>query len=149
MTQDRWQAGARWLRSVQNSDGGWGELPRSYDDPSFKGQGPTTPSQTAWALLCLMTAGDYQSVSVRRGIDYLLCSSATMDPGKTDIGQELDFPKVFYLRYHLYAPYFPLLALDVLDFDKDDILSMRFPLYIMLDSITLVERDRGNVVSDV
>jgi squalene-hopene/tetraprenyl-beta-curcumene cyclase len=111
MTQDRWQAGARWLRSVQNSDGGWGELPRSYDDPSLKGQGPTTPSQTAWALLCLMTTGDFQSESVQRGIHYLISSQRDDGSWHENYWTGTGFPKVFYLRYHLYATYFPLLAL--------------------------------------
>ncbi len=111
MTKERWQAAARWLRSVQNFDGGWGELPRSYEDPSLKGQGPTTPSQTAWALLALMTLGDFQSASVRRGIDYLIRTQRSDGSWQDNYWTGTGFPKVFYLRYHLYATYFPLLAL--------------------------------------
>ncbi len=111
MSQDRWQAAANWLRSVQNADGGWGELPHSYDNPTFKGKGPTTPSQTAWALLCLMTLGDFRSASVRRGIDFLIHSQREDGSWEDRYWTGTGFPKVFYLRYHLYATYFPLLAL--------------------------------------
>jgi squalene-hopene/tetraprenyl-beta-curcumene cyclase len=103
--------GATWVRSVQNDDGGWGESQRSYDDPSAKGRGVSTASQTAWALLTLFAAGDFESESVRRGVAYLLDRQAEdgswQDPTWTGTG----FPRVFYLRYHLYAVYFPLLAL--------------------------------------
>ena len=66
------QQGAEWLRMVQNSDGGWGETCGSYDDPTTRGIGPSTPSQTAWAIMGLLAAGDTRSESVQRGILYLL-----------------------------------------------------------------------------
>ena len=56
---------------VQNPDGGWGETCDSYDDPNAKGIGPSTPSQTAWAVMGLMAANDTRSDSVARGIAYL------------------------------------------------------------------------------
>ncbi|HEY2910312.1 MAG TPA: squalene--hopene cyclase, partial [Gemmataceae bacterium] len=62
----------RWLREVQNADGGWGESCRSYDDPSMAGIGPSTASQTAWALLGLVAAGEAASEEVRAGIEYLI-----------------------------------------------------------------------------
>ncbi len=61
------QQGAEWLRMVQNADGGWGETVGSYDDPSLRGQGESTPSQTAWAILGLLAANDTRSDSVARG----------------------------------------------------------------------------------
>ncbi len=101
----------RWLESVQQENGGWGETPASYDDPSLRGQGPTTPSQTAWALMGLLAAGRVDDESVRRGVRYLLETQnpdGTWDePWWTGTG----FPKVFYLRYHLYRIYWPLMAL--------------------------------------
>jgi len=105
------QAGARWVRRHQNSDGGWGELPRSYDDPSTKGQGPSTAAQTAWALLTLFAAGDADSLSVHRGIRYLLETQLPDGSWYDEPWTGTGFPRVFYLRYHLYATYFPLVAL--------------------------------------
>jgi squalene-hopene/tetraprenyl-beta-curcumene cyclase len=105
------QQAAEWLRSVQHADGGWGETCSSYDDPNTKGIGPSTPSQTAWAVLGLLAAGDTRSDSVARGIAYLLRTQhkngSWQEPQLTGTG----FPRVFYLKYHLYATYFPLLAL--------------------------------------
>ena len=66
------QQGAEWLRMMQNPDGGWGETVGSYDDPNLRGQGESTPSQTAWAILGLLAANDIRSDSVARGIAYLL-----------------------------------------------------------------------------
>lgn len=107
----RLQAAANWLKSKQQANGGWGETPRSYDEPHLRGTGPVTPSQTAWALLGLMAAGHTQSKAVERGIQYLVDTQnadGTWDePWYTGTG----FPKVFYLRYHLYRHYFPLMAL--------------------------------------
>lgn len=68
----RLQKGADWLEACQQSDGGWGETPRTYDEPELRGQGPTTASQTAWALMGLMAAGRVDSDAVKRGIQYLL-----------------------------------------------------------------------------
>jgi len=106
------QRAAAWLRSVQNADGGWGETCRSYDDPAqFKARGPSTASQTAWALMGLLNAGDTDSPQVRRGLDYLLrtqrADGSWDEPWFTGTG----FPRVFYLRYHLYCHTFPLWAL--------------------------------------
>ncbi len=106
----RIQAAALWLKSKQQDSGGWGETPQSYDDPSLRGQGPATASQTAWALLGLIAAGEAGSEAARRGIGYLLETQqddGTWDePWWTGTG----FPKVFYLKYHLYRIYFPLMA---------------------------------------
>jgi squalene-hopene/tetraprenyl-beta-curcumene cyclase len=102
---------AAWLRQVQQSCGGWGETCQSYNDPSLAGQGTPTASQTAWALLALIAAGEGRSDSVRRGIDYL---AATQEPDGNwheDQFTGTGFPKVFYLKYHLYRLYFPLMAL--------------------------------------
>jgi squalene-hopene/tetraprenyl-beta-curcumene cyclase len=104
------QAG-EFLRSYQNADGGWGESCASYDDPGSKATGPSTASQTAWALLGLFAGGDYSTASVQRGIAYLLGTQTPdgrwEEPWFTGTG----FPRVFYLKYHLYSQYFPLLAL--------------------------------------
>ncbi len=103
--------GAAWIASCQNADGGWGETPASYDDPALKGKGASTASQTAWAILGLLAAGERDSDAVRRGVDHLL---ETREPGgawREDAWTGTGFPRVFYLKYHLYAVYFPLMAL--------------------------------------
>jgi squalene-hopene/tetraprenyl-beta-curcumene cyclase len=101
----------RWVRNVQNDDGGWGESQRSYDDPATKGCGPSTASQTAWALMTLFGGGDYESDAVRRGIERLLVTQLPDGSWYDEAWTGTGFPRVFYLRYHLYATYFPLLAL--------------------------------------
>jgi squalene-hopene/tetraprenyl-beta-curcumene cyclase len=105
------QQAAEWLRSVQNADGGWGETCGSYDDPNIKGVGPSTPSQTAWAVLGLLAAGDTRSDCVGRGIAYLLKNHKKDGSWDEPFFTGTGFPRVFYLKYHLYRQYFPLLAL--------------------------------------
>jgi squalene-hopene/tetraprenyl-beta-curcumene cyclase len=105
------QQAAEWLRMMQNPDGGWGETIGSYDDVNFKGVGISTSSQTAWAVLGLMAAGDYRSESLARGIAYLL-DSQQADGGWSEVPYTgTGFPRVFYLKYHSYPWYFPLVAL--------------------------------------
>jgi squalene-hopene/tetraprenyl-beta-curcumene cyclase len=104
--------GANWLLNHQHACGGWGESSDSYEQPEARGQGPVTASQTAWALLGLMAAGLRNHRAVERGIYYLL--DTQRPDGAWD---ELEFtgtgfPRVFYLRYHYYPVYFPLLALS-------------------------------------
>ena len=101
-----------WLAAIQNADGGWGEDGSSYR-LDYRGHepAPSTPSQTAWALLALMAAGDVEHPAVARGIDYLLRTRG--GDGFWDEARytATGFPRVFYLRYHGYAKFFPLWAL--------------------------------------
>jgi squalene-hopene/tetraprenyl-beta-curcumene cyclase len=105
------QRAALWLESTQQPSGAWGETCQSYDDPTLKGIGTPTPSQTAWATLGLIAAGRAFSPAVRNGVDYLvqtqLPDGSWDEPQFTGTG----FPRVFYLRYHLYRLYFPLMAM--------------------------------------
>lgn len=113
------QQAAEWIRAVQNGDGGWGETCGTYDDPDQRGVGPSTPSQTAWALLGLLAAGDTRSDSVAKGVRWLIDrqhedgSWDELMPGRNGESYYTGtgFPRVFYLGYHLYKQYFPLLAL--------------------------------------
>ncbi len=105
-------AAANWLLACQQPGGGWGESPASYADGRLRGQGPVTPSQTAWALMGLVAAGHHNHPAVLRGVEFLLArqrADGTWDePEFTGTG----FPRVFYLRYHYYPVYFPMLALS-------------------------------------
>ncbi|MDE2291273.1 MAG: squalene--hopene cyclase [Elusimicrobia bacterium] len=105
------QKAANWLASVQRPDGGWGETCATYNDPSLKGAGPSTPSQTAWAILGLMAADRIDDEAVERGVAHLL--STQRSDGSWDEAEftGTGFPKVFYLEYTLYRHSFPLLAL--------------------------------------
>ncbi|MEM6354180.1 MAG: squalene--hopene cyclase [Pseudomonadota bacterium] len=102
-----------WLKSVQHEDGGWGESLESYEDQGRGFNQPSTPSQTAWAVLGLMSAGETESPAVKRGIDWLAQApreeggARWHEPHFTGTG----FPKVFYLKYHGYAAFFPLWAM--------------------------------------
>jgi squalene-hopene/tetraprenyl-beta-curcumene cyclase len=100
-----------WLRAIQNADGGWGESCASYDNDVFT-PAPSTPSQTAWAILGLLAGGDTTSRSLHHGIEYLLERQRADGSWNEDLSTGTGFPKVFYLTYHLYRLYFPLLALS-------------------------------------
>jgi squalene-hopene/tetraprenyl-beta-curcumene cyclase len=106
------QQAAEWLRMVQNPDGGWGETCGSYDDPSTRGIGPSTASQTAWGVMGLLAAGDTRSESVQKGILYLLENQRPDGSWDEDQYTGTGFPRVFYLAYHLYRDFFPLIALS-------------------------------------
>ncbi|MBI3615751.1 MAG: squalene--hopene cyclase [Candidatus Omnitrophica bacterium] len=105
------QRAGQWLVSRQNLDGGWGESCRSYDDPTVKGQGPSTGSQTAWALMSLISLGMVANAAFRRGLEFLLTGQQPDGNWPEELFTGTGFPKVFYLKYHLYRTYFPLLAL--------------------------------------
>jgi len=105
------QQAAEWVRSVQNADGGWGETVGSYDDPNLRGQGDSTASQTAWAIMGLLAVGDTRSECVARGMAYLLRTQNKDGSWDEAFFTGTGFPRVFYLMYHLYRQYFPLIAL--------------------------------------
>jgi squalene-hopene/tetraprenyl-beta-curcumene cyclase len=105
------QRGLEWVRSIQNFDGGWGESCESYSRKSFVAA-PSTPSQTAWAVLALLGGGDTTSTSLRDGIDYLIRTQKSDGTWDEELATGTGFPQVFYLCYHLYRNSFPLLALN-------------------------------------
>ena len=111
MTEDWVRRGHDWLASCQNEDGGWGENCKSYDDPTLKGRGPSTASQTAWALMGLCACGDLDSTTVQRGLQYLIDTQNADGSWTEDEITGTGFPKVFYLKYDMYRNNFPLLAL--------------------------------------
>jgi squalene-hopene/tetraprenyl-beta-curcumene cyclase len=101
-----------WLLSIQNADGGWGEDATSYrlDYKGFEGAS-TTASQTAWALLGLMAAGEVENPAVVRGVEYLITTQSQKGLWDEQRYTATGFPRVFYLRYHGYSKFFPLWAL--------------------------------------
>ena len=103
--------GSRWLLSCQQKSGGWGESPESYANLATKGQGQVTASQTAWALMGLVAAGHARDPSVLRGIQYLLETQSEDGTWQETNFTGTGFPRVFYLRYHMYPLYFPSLAI--------------------------------------
>jgi squalene-hopene/tetraprenyl-beta-curcumene cyclase len=109
-TDPRLGRAAAWLEEIQNPDGGWGEDGRSYDDPAWIGRGPSTASQTAWALIALHALGE-RTPAVERGLAWLLerqrDDGSWEEPEYTGTG----FPGHFYINYHLYRLSFPLMAL--------------------------------------
>jgi squalene-hopene/tetraprenyl-beta-curcumene cyclase len=111
MTQPWVERAYQWLESVQHEDGGWGERCDSYEDPRFKGRGPSTPSQTAWVVMALNTLGDPSRPSLRRGVDYLLKKQVEDGSWLEEETTGTGFPKVFYLKYDMYRNTWPLLAL--------------------------------------
>jgi squalene-hopene/tetraprenyl-beta-curcumene cyclase len=113
MGADHVQRAVRWLLARQNADGGWGEPCESYAGPDLAGCGASIPSQTAWALLGLFAAGHTTSATVERGIEYLLATQQADGAWEDQRWNGTGFPRVFFLKYHLYARYFPLWALGV------------------------------------
>ena len=111
MTQPYIQRAVRWTKEHQNPDGGWGETCASYDDPSLAGQGASTASQTAWALLALLAAGESASPEAQSGIRYLVEAQGEDGAWEEAYFTGTGFPKDFMIKYHMYRIYFPLLAL--------------------------------------
>ena len=111
LSQSYIQRAVNWLKSKQNLDGGWGETCESYHDPSLAGAGESTPSQTSWALLALMAAGEVGSPTVTRGVQHLLATQKVDGTWDEDQYTGTGFPKYFMIKYHIYRNCFPLTAL--------------------------------------
>ncbi len=111
MNQDWILRGVNWLDSCQNADGGWGETCATYDNPKLKGQGESTPSQTAWALMGIIAASDRLRPSILRGVEYFARTQNPDGSWTEDHITGTGFPKVFYLKYDMYRNNWPLLAL--------------------------------------
>lgn len=120
MTRPWVQRAGQWLRSVQKEDGSFGESADSYEDRRLMGRGPSTASQTAWGVMSMMTIFGHDDNAVRRGIRWL-CDTQLAEPHAASGDPAgswhepwftgTGFPKVFYLRYHYYRLYFPVMAI--------------------------------------
>ncbi len=125
-SQEWIQRAGRWVKSIQKEDGSFGESAMTYEDPSLKGQGPSTASQTAWAAMILQEIFGPDDPDLKRAINWLcdtqLSSDDAQDKAKNPDGDPAGswveteftgtgFPKVFYLRYHMYRLYFPIMAI--------------------------------------
>jgi squalene-hopene/tetraprenyl-beta-curcumene cyclase len=111
MEQDYIRQAVAWLRSVQKADGSFGETAQSYEDPSLKGTGPSTASQTAWGAMGLMAAVGADDPAVHAAIQWLIDNQGEDGNWAEHWYTGTGFPKVFYLKYHLYRLYFPITAL--------------------------------------
>jgi squalene-hopene/tetraprenyl-beta-curcumene cyclase len=110
--QEYCQRAVAWLKSVQQDDGSFGESLKTYSDVSSKGQGASTPSQTAWGLIGLLAGSNTSDPAITRAVSYLVGNQnedgSWSEPDFTGTG----FPCVFYLKYHLYRNSFPVYALS-------------------------------------
>ena len=102
---------ADWLRQCQKPDGSWGESCDTYENPSLKGKGHSTPSQTAWGAMGLLAAAGPNDPGVRKAIRWLIDNQQADGNWEENWYTGTGFPRVFYLKYHLYRLYFPLMAL--------------------------------------
>ena len=138
------QRGAAWLVRSQNPDGGWGETCESYKNPALKGKGESTASQTAWALIGLLAAGDgtgdYEWDEIDRGVAYLV---QTQQNGawNEDFFTGTGFPGHFYLKYHLYQQHFPLTALGRYQTSLQQRSTLKMPLKLKLKEAVLKEQE--------
>ncbi len=105
------QKAVAWLKAHQNEDGGWGESCLSYEDFQYAGRGKSTASQTAWAVMGLVAAGENRHPAVWRGVNYLLHTQNADGTWDEDEYTGTGFPRHFYIKYHMYRNYFPLMAL--------------------------------------
>jgi squalene-hopene/tetraprenyl-beta-curcumene cyclase len=102
---------ADWLRNCQKPDGSWGETCDTYEDPSLKGTGHATPSQTAWGAMGVMAVAGPDDPAVQRAMAWLCENQSDDGAWEEHFYTGTGFPRVFYLKYHLYRHYFPLTAL--------------------------------------
>lgn len=112
MNQPMVRRAVRWLIDHQNEDGGWGETCQTYADPSLRGRGTSTASQTAWALLGLLAAGEVENEAAAKGVQHLLGRQNDAGTWYEDEFTGTGFPIHFFIKYHMYQHFFPLMALS-------------------------------------
>ncbi|HEY2352386.1 MAG TPA: squalene--hopene cyclase [Candidatus Acidoferrum sp.] len=110
--QEYCQRGIAWLKTVQKADGSFGESLKTYSDVSSKGQGASTPSQTAWGLIGLLAGSNTSDPAITRAVSYLVGNQNEDGSWSEHDFTGTGFPCVFYLKYHLYRNSFPVYALS-------------------------------------
>ena len=112
---DMMTSATNWLKQVQNSDGGWGEALESYKDSSLAGRGPSTPSQTAWGLMGLLSSSSHTDKQVVAAVTHLISTQSDIQGSGASWPETrytgTGFPNFFYIGYSLYRHYFPMMAL--------------------------------------
>ena len=103
--------GVDWLKKTQQPCGGWGETPETYDNPALRGQGTPTASQTAWAIMGLIAGGEASAPETARAVHWLVSTQKSDGTWEEEPWTGTGFPRVFYLKYHYYRIYWPLMAL--------------------------------------
>ncbi len=111
MSQPYVRRSIKWYEDHQNEDGGWGETCGSYKNPSLAGTGNSTASQTAWAIMGMIAGGEEKSLVVRRGVEFLLNRQELNGSWYEDEFTGTGFPIHFFIKYHMYQHFFPLMAL--------------------------------------
>jgi squalene-hopene/tetraprenyl-beta-curcumene cyclase len=111
MTQPYVRRSMKWYEDHQNKDGGWGETCESYKKPSLAGTGNSTASQTAWAIMGMLAGGEEKNLVVKRGIEFLLDRQELNGSWYEDEFTGTGFPVHFFIKYHMYQHFFPLMAL--------------------------------------
>lgn len=107
----RMRRGVDWLKKTQQPCGGWGETPETYDNPALRGQGTPTASQTAWAIMGLIAGGEASAPETARAVHWLVSTQKSDGTWEEEPWTGTGFPRVFYLKYHYYRIYWPLMAL--------------------------------------
>ncbi len=105
------QKAGNWLKEIQKNDGSFGESANSYEDVSLKGMGPSTASQTAWGIMGLMAVYGANDPAVKKAVQWLIDTQQVSGSWEEPFFTGTGFPRVFYLRYHLYRLYFPIMAI--------------------------------------
>ena len=111
MNQPYVRCAVKWFEKHQNEDGGWGESCESYKNPALRGKGNSTASQTAWAIMGMLACGEVENLAVKRGVEFLLNKQALDGSWYEDEFTGTGFPMHFFIKYHMYQHFFPLMAL--------------------------------------
>jgi squalene-hopene/tetraprenyl-beta-curcumene cyclase len=111
MSQPYVRRAMKWFEDHQNEDGGWGETCESYKTPSLAGKGNSTASQTSWAVMAMIAGGEQKNLIVKRGIEFLLNRQKLHGSWYEDEFTGTGFPIHFFIKYHMYQHFFPLMAL--------------------------------------
>ena len=111
MSQPYVRRAMKWFEDHQNEDGGWGETCESYKTPSLAGNGTSTASQTSWAVMAMIAGGEEKNLIVKRGIEFLLNRQKLYGSWYEDEFTGTGFPIHFFIKYHMYQHFFPLMAL--------------------------------------